>query len=126
MASSVPRLHSFRQVHKFFSCCRINCQNARMFVCKTNLKEDNCGPVHTSEAPTPSPKITSISGAKNKPKLVPSCLDHDNLTLPIMLMHEVACFKSCNRGALRLGEAWARPGEAWARPCITSITSIIG
>ena len=24
--------------------------------------------------------------------------------------------KACNRGALRLGEAWARPGEAWARP----------
>ena len=23
---------------------------------------------------------------------------------------------ACNRGALRLGEAWARPGEAWARP----------
>ena len=24
--------------------------------------------------------------------------------------------KACNRGTLRLGEAWARPGEAWARP----------
>ena len=24
--------------------------------------------------------------------------------------------QACNRGASRLGEAWAKPGEAWARP----------
>ena len=35
----------------------------------------------TRRPPTPSPKITSISGTKNKPKtgpLLPACLGHDN------------------------------------------------
>ena len=51
-------------------------------------------------------KLYQVSGKKRTPKLAPSCLDYDNLSLSIMLMQEV---KACNRGASRLGEAWARP-----------------
>ena len=74
---------------------------------------ESCGDTldksHTGEAPTPSPKIMSVSGAKNEPKkksLFLACLRDDNLPLSNMLMKES---KACKRGASRLGEAWPRP-----------------
>ena len=63
----------------------------------------------TGEAPTPSPKIISVSGAKNEPKRSLFSLlvfVDDNLSLSNMLMKES---KTCKRGASRLGEAWPRP-----------------
>ena len=49
----------------------------------------------TGEAPTPSPKIISVSGAKSEPKKKPlflACLRDDNLSLSNMLMKESKAF----------------------------------
>ena len=66
----------------------------------------------TREAPTPSPKIISISGTKNEPKTNPLYL----LVLVMTIFPFLFCWwkrsrvsKACNRGASRLGEAWPRP-----------------
>ena len=66
----------------------------------------------TREAPTPSPKIISISGTKNEPKTNPLYL----LVLVMTIFPFLFCWwkrsrvsKACNRGASRLCEAWPRP-----------------
>ena len=61
------------------------------------------------EAPTPSPKIISISGAKTNPKLtVPAC--HDSLSLSVLLMKEAPWFLKRAIEARR-GVAEARLGR---------------
>ena len=73
----------------------------------------------TREAPTPSPKIISVWGAKNEPKTSPMylLLDHDNLSLSVMLMKEVPCFQSLQsrRFEARRGLAEATPRRASKR-----------
>ena len=69
---------------------------------------------HTSEAPTPSPKIISVWGAKNEPKTSPMYLLILIMTIfPFLLCwwkrYRYRISKACNRGASRLGEAWPRP-----------------
>ena len=51
------------------------------------------------QVPKTNPKLT----------LVPACLGHDNLSLSVLLMKEVACFQSLQSSASRLCEAWPRP-----------------
>ena len=66
----------------------------------------------TREAPTPSPKIIWVWGAKNEPKTSPMYL----LALIMTIFPFLFCWwkrcrvsKACNWGASRLGEAWPRP-----------------
>ena len=68
---------------------------------------------------------------KTNPKtsLGHSCLDHDNLSLSIMLMQEVACFKRpatekvqlCNRKSCRNGKKSFPQGEKAAAPMTKNI-----
>ena len=73
---------------------------------------------HTREAPAPSPKIISVSCAKNEPKtspFVPACFDYDNLSrslsLSVMLMKEVLCSP---KPAIEAHRGSARPGRGHA------------
>ena len=65
----------------------------------------------TREAPTPSPKIISVSGAKNEPITSPMyllCLDHYNLSFSVMLMKGFQSLQS-RRFEARRGLAEATP-----------------
>ena len=61
------------------------------------------------EAPTPSPKIISVSGAKNEPLLYLLVLIMTTFPFLLCWCKRSRVSKACNRGASRLGEAWARP-----------------